>query len=184
MKKKILLLLTTLGAVFALYSCKKSDVDANDSSFQLVHHITTVDGVKTNTVKQGDNFVFHLTISNNSDEEWYVNHQSIIASNITELYKKSTSGGDSLAGQAFTSAECSFQSGVSIPPRGTYQVSIPWIADKSVTRVPSCSLLTKNNIPLPAGHYKTNMQGNIQLFRSGLTRQISLTKHDVSFEIQ
>lgn len=165
------------------FSCQGPSVD-KDPSFLITYDILNKDGAKTTTVNQGENFVFTLMITNTSDEDWYIDHQSIIGSNFTEIFKKSNSGQDSLVGQAYISAMCTFQSGDVIPAKGTYQIDIPWIADKSLTKVPSCSLLTKDNGYLPTGLYVTKINQAINVFRSDITRKIPLNEYNIAFQIQ
>lgn len=165
------------------FSCDNPDVDTEKTTFSIRYSILNKDGVKTNLVKKGENFIFSLVITSTSDEDWYVDHGSLIASNFTELYKK-TSGSDSLLGPAYSSAMCSFQSGVLIPSKGTFQVDIPWVADQSLTKIPSCGLSAKDNSYLPAGQYITKINGAIKLFRADVTHEIPFKDYNLSFQIQ
>lgn len=178
------LLLSLTGIVSIAFSCVNSDVDAEDSPFSVRYTILNKDGIATNSVKEGENLVFSLTITSTSNEDWYIDHGSLITSNFTELYKQTSSGSDSLLGSAYVSAVCSFQSGVLIPAKGTFQVDIPWIADKSLTNVSSCSLSTKDNSYLPAGRYITKINGTIKLFRAEVTREIPFKEYNLAFQVQ
>jgi hypothetical protein len=166
------------------FSCEGPAVDAKEPPFSISYTILNEDGVKTDNVNQGENFVFSLIITSTSNEDWYIDHGSLIASNFTELYKKTSSGSDSLLGPAYLSAVCSFQSGVLIPANGTFQVEIPWIADTSLTKVPSCGLSAKDNSYLPAGQYITRINGAIKLFRAGASREIPFKDYNLAFQIQ
>ncbi len=178
------LLLSTFGILLIAVSCNNADVDAKKRPVSVVYGIVNKEGVRTNRVNKGENFVFSLVITNTSDEDWYVDHGSVISSNFTELYKKSGSGSDSLLGPAYLSALCSFQSGVFIPAKGTYEVNIPWVEDKSLTKVPSCGLSTKQNSYLSEGQYTTKIEGAIKVFRADITREISLNEYNLTFQVQ
>jgi hypothetical protein len=178
------LLLSTAGIILMAFSCDNSSVDADKPPFSVTYSIVNMNGERTNTIKEGENFVFSLVVTSTSDEDWYIEHGSIIGSNFTELYKKSSADSDSVVGSAYLSATCSFQNGVLIPAKGTYQVDIPWIADQSLTKVPSCGLSTKDNSFLPAGQYTTKIKGAIKVWRSEITRELPLSEHNLTFQIQ
>ncbi|WP_146151598.1 hypothetical protein [Dyadobacter jiangsuensis] len=178
------LLLSTAGIILMAFSCDKSSVDAEKLPLSVMYSIVNLKGERTNTVKEGENFIFSLVVTNTTDEEWYIEHGSVIASNFTEIYKKSSAGSDSLIGPAYVSAMCSFQSGVLIPAKGTYKVDIPWIADQSLTKVPSCGLSTKDNSFLPKGQYMTKMDGAIKVSRAGVGHEIPLNEYNLTFQIQ
>lgn len=178
------LLLSTAGIILMAFSCNNSDVDPENAPFSVTYNIVNKEGVKTNSVKQGENFVFKLVITSASNEDWYVDHGALIASNFTELYKKTSGGSDSLLGPAYISAMCEFQSGVLIPAKGTFEIDIPWIADKSLTKVPSCGLSTKDNSYLTAGQYTTKINGAIKIFRADVTREIPFKDYNLAFQIQ
>lgn len=165
------------------FSCQGPSVD-KDPSFLITYEILNKDGAKTTTVKQGENFIFRLLITSTADEDWNIDHLSVVGSNFTQLFRKSTSREDSLVGQAYLSAMCTFQAAILIPAKGTFQVDVPWIADTSLTKVPSCSLLTLDNSYLPAGQYTTNNNGTIKLSRAESTHEIALKNYNLAFQVQ
>ena len=183
MKTLRYLLLIVCGTLLMALSCENPNVDTEEPPFLISYNILNKEGTKTTIVDKGENFIFSLVITNTSDEDWYVDHGSVIGSNITELYKKTSTGADSLHGSAYISAMCSFQSGVLIPAKGNYQTDIPWIADESITKVSSCGLSTKNNNYLPNGQYTTKMSGTIKIFRSEITHEIPLNKYNFAFQV-
>jgi len=178
------LLLSIFGTLLMAASCEDPNVDIEESPFLISYNILNRNGTKTTTLNKDENFVFSLVITNTSDEAWYIDHRSVMGSNITELYKKTSAGTDSLLGSAYLSATCSFQSGVLIPAKGAYQVDIPWVADKSLTKVPSCGLSTKGNSYLLTGQYITKINGTIKVFRSEITREIPLNEYNLAFQVQ
>ena len=173
-----------VGTLLMTSGCNDPNLEADKLPFSISYNIINKDGVKTNKIEQNENFVFNLVVKNDSNEDWYISTQSLISSNFTELYKKSNTGADSLVGSAYLSALCSFEAGVMIPANGNYQVDIPWVADKSLTNVPSCGLNTKDNSYLPAGEYFTKIKGFIKIFRSEITHEIPLDDYNLIVTIQ
>ncbi|WP_221392514.1 hypothetical protein [Dyadobacter sp. NIV53] len=180
---KINRLLTATGVLLMAFSCGNPNLDA-EKPFSITYNILNRDGTKTNTVKQGENFIFSLIITNNSDEEWYVDHGSLLGSDLAMLYSKSSVGNDTLIGRAYDSAICSFQAGVVIPANGHLEINIPWIADQLLTKFPSCGLNANVNRMLPAGWYAIKLDGKIIIFRSDITYEIPLRAYNSSFQVK
>jgi hypothetical protein len=168
------------------FGCGKVNTEPNQPPIEISCRILTTQGVETQSIRQGDNFVISFLATNKSNKDWYISHGSVMSSDFAILYSKLSEGsnGLSLVGSPYASTICSFQAGVTIPANGSYRVDVPWVTDKSLTNTPGCGINIKTNLPLPVGYYTTDMSDTIEIFRSNETYKISLAQSNFAFNIE
>lgn len=168
------------------FGCGKVNTEPNQPPIEISCRILTTQGVETQSIRQGDNFVISFLATNKSNEDWYISHTSVVSSDFAQLYSKISEGSNSLSlvGSPYASATCSFQAGIVISANSSYRVDVPWVADKSLTHTPGCGINAKTNLPLPVGYYTTDMSDTVEIFRSNETYKISLGKYNFNFNVE
>ncbi|NJO87802.1 MAG: hypothetical protein HC831_01730 [Chloroflexia bacterium] len=128
MKGLILLLKTVALIPILFFGCNEEE----QTSIVAEYFIVNEEGIKTNSLKKGENFAFRLVFENKSYSDVHFNKMKPF-NEFCKLYRINE-GVKTLVGQPFKTMFCEYKGVFAvIPPGEKFILEVPWSNDQSST---------------------------------------------------
>lgn len=164
--------------------------DPDSAPIDIEFRLLNSRGEPSSGFEVGENFVFSLLITNNSDEIIRLDQQSVDTVDFFRVYSTTTqdnTGKPISFGKPYELAFCQKINGLAIFPHETLRLEIPWMPnpwEEGVSYYSGNFCIVNENKPLTAGDYQTSFSSSLNFLTGAGDVSVGSRTFQVNFSVE